>query len=216
MSKSKTAFKTVAFVSRGEDVCKSPKNNGDKMEFIKLGDGESVVLAPLVDFSHPAVLSYRQHFIWRGEFDKSPSFPCIEQGEEVCPGEQLDHKPSYRGLMPVVVEGAVQVLAFSWTVAQNLRDIDEALGGFEGVGIRMKRNGTGTSTTYTLTPLGKKQDVSGHEVPDLLPFVGPLTRADILAHLVEKGFDIEPLLLPEDRAGNEEDDELDDWDAIEF
>lgn len=158
--------------------------------FLQLKADEAIDIVPLQPISE--MISVDQHAIWL-DAGNSPIFVCLYGTGEKCPGCQLDDKAKFRGFMNVWnKDQGVRLFAFGIKLARSLAEADEALdGGLQGQVLRIKKEGSGLKTTYTLTPTGRKsKEVIGMEAIDIEQHLGPLTRDGILAALANAEIDI--------------------------
>jgi hypothetical protein len=174
-------------------------------DFVRIGDGDAVDMVSLSDLDE--MLSVDQHAIWL-EGGNSPMFPCIGKN---CPGEELGNDPRFRAFLPVVLleTSEEKIFSFGISIARALEELDEEFGGLSGHVFRVKRKGSGLSTTYTVVALGRTRKIDKYEMPDVEEKIGPTTRKGILDLLEETGA-IEDLedFVDEDEDEDEEEEEV--------
>jgi hypothetical protein len=187
-------------VRKGKEALDSASQGAG--DFVKIGDGDSVDMVSLVDLEE--MLSIDQHAIWL-EGGNSPMFPCIGKG---CPGEEQGNAPRFRAFLPVVLldDGQQKIFSFGISIARALEELDEEFGGIAGNVFRVKRKGSGLSTTYTVVAMGRKRKIEKYEVPDIEEKLGPTTRKAILELLEETGA-IEDALEEFDDEEDDDDEE---------
>ena len=168
-----------SIIRKGKDDI-APAGGG---KFIKLKDGDSVAIAPLVGLDE--MISCDQHEFW----DTNPAviFPCIQTK---CPGCEREDKPKFKAFLPVLTkEDGVKVFSFGIKVYRQLEDLEAELGTIKGKQLKVRRSGTGRTTSYTVVGTGKVVKVEGEEIPDIITMLGPTTREDILKLMEQRGLD---------------------------
>lgn len=170
---------------RGRLTSSAAAASGGK--FISLKDGESVVFAPLCGLEE--MVRADMHEYW----DLNPAIfhPCI--GKD-CPGCAVGNEARFKAYLPVwrKEDGEVVVYPFTIRVYRQLVELEDETEGrtLEGLAIKVKRHGSGLSTTYSVIGLGKRVPVDGVEEPDFVDWLGPQTEEDIVDLLHSKGFEI--------------------------
>lgn len=168
--------------AKGKSVLKSGARTGG-IPFISLKDGDSITVALLTGMDE--MVSAHMHEYW----DIRPAIyhPCI--GASECPSCQAGHEPRFKAYITVVTQdGEVKVLPMGIKVAEQLTDIEEEIGGdLTGKVLKIRRNGSGLKTRYIVSAIGKEIDVSGYEIPDFIPALGPTNRAEIVKLLRDAG-----------------------------
>lgn len=164
-----------------------PRQSGGSSVFVKTPDGEKVDVVPMVNMDD--LISIDQHSIWL-DGGNSPMFICIAGSDELCPGCQLDSKPKYQGYLPVMQlneDGNTELKVFSFgiQVARQLAEIDEAVEGIKGKKLRIKREGKGLQTKYSIVNLGKTVKLDGDPI-DPVDHLGPTDREGILKLLTDR------------------------------
>lgn len=155
---------------------------GGSNQFLTIKAEQSAIFAPMTDLDE--MISVDQHVFWV-EGGNSPSFPCIGKG---CPGCEMGDVPRYRALLAVLTkEDGPKIFGFGIQVARQIGEIASEIGTIKGKAIKVKRNGSGLKTSYTVVALGREVKVDGLEVPNLEASIGPTTREAILALLEEAG-----------------------------
>lgn len=168
--------------------------------FLKLEAGKPIEIIPLTGVNPPdgeeadgknCVISFMQYSLWleegqRPEGVSSPMFPSI--GGPYDPGKLLGLDAKFRGMMLCVVKGddQEQIWGFGKQVFKQLVEIEDALGeSIRGKVIKISKTGTGMSTKYRVVNTGRSVPVSGSPETDLLEWIGPTTREEIV-ELLEK------------------------------
>lgn len=127
------------------------------------------------------IISHDQCAIW-GEVNVTWSFTGTDD-----PSHELGVQKQERFYLPVLVNGEQKIWSMSKTLSKQIWEISEsASGGLKGQVIRIKREGSGLSTRYTIIPRGKKMDVSGEDDLDVISHLGPLDAAGVRELLEEK------------------------------
>lgn len=149
--------------------------------FVSIGDDESVALASLVQMSD--MLSADVHEFW--EINPFVTFPCL--GAD-CPGCEVDNPTRFKAYLPIVTrEGEVKIFAFGIRVANQLTDIEAAVGEIKGKILRIKRIGKGLKTQYTVVPTGNAIDVEDYDIPDIVGSFGDITLEGITKVMITRG-----------------------------
>lgn len=150
-------------------------------KFIKIKDGDSVVFAPLTNLDE--MISVDQHEFW----DVQPAVivPCIQKG---CPACETGNEARFKAFLAVMTkEDGSKIFAFGRKVERQLEELEAELGSLKGKVLKVRRNGSGMSTSYTVIATGKTMNVSDAEVPDIISTLGPTTREEIKALLENRG-----------------------------
>lgn len=151
-----------------------------KSNFLSIGDGESITFAPLIGLDE--LISADMHEYW----DIRPAIfhPCIGKN---CPGCELGVDPRFKAYMPVVTrEGDVAIYPFTISVYNQLEMIEDELEeSLAGHVVKVRRQGTGFSTTYMVSGIGKTVNIEGIEHPEFLSALGPTTAEEIWAMIDE-------------------------------
>jgi hypothetical protein len=203
-----TKSELPSYINKGGDAV-SAEGGG---LFASIKEGESILFAPLVSMSD--VLSVNMHEIW--EIRPAIFIPCIGAGCEPC---AQDHKSRFRAYLPILTkDGEVKILPIGVTVFRQLKTIAEDVD-IKGKVMRLRRTGSGRyNTTYTLVAIGKEQDVSKIELPNIVEAIGPTDMEGIEKLWVQAGFvegdDDEPTAEEEvsEAFGDDVTDDDDDWD----
>jgi len=170
-------------------IRKGASNIGDATSspFLKIGAGESVDIVVITSMDEMISIDQCGTQTGDGGFI---SWMSIAITDEQCPAEQLGITPRFRGFLPILVKNGdlleQKIWAFTITVARQLSETDDAIDGIRGNRLRVKRNGTGLETSYTIITTGKTQDVSDVDPIDIVEHLGPQNREDILKFLVER------------------------------
>lgn len=160
-------------------------------QFLRLKDGESVVFAPMVGLDE--MISADMHEFW----DIKPAIyhPCIGRN---CPGCEVGNEPRFKGYLPVLVKstGDVQIYPFTISIYNQLEALEDEItesdgSNLKGFVVKVSRKGSGMATRYTVLGVGSRIDLSGSEVPDFVPQLGPQTEDDIWELLENNGFNRE-------------------------
>lgn len=170
----------VKAIRRGKAALPSPTASG---VFLQLADGDTAIVAPMVGMDQ--LVSIDQHAFWL-DGGNSPIFPCLQTEE--CPGCQLEDTPRYRAFLPVWTKSdGAKIFSFGVSVARNLTDLEEEVGSIKGIVIKIKRQGSGLKTRWTILSLGKKVKISDDDIPDVEKSLGPTTVEEIRAMLAAAG-----------------------------
>lgn len=184
-----------SFIGAGSDV-----QTGGASKFVRLEQGKPLELIPLTGVEPPAgespdgkncVISFRQYTFWidnPSEGQRSPSFPAL--GTKDDPGALLGLESKFRGMMICVQKDdeGEKVWGFGVSVFKQLCDIEAALGeSLRGHILRVLKKGEGMQTKYTIVNTGRVVDIEGEPETDLMEYVGPTTRPEIIEKLVEAG-----------------------------
>lgn len=168
--------------------------------FLKLESGKAITIIPLSGVNPPneeeadgrnCVISFMQYSIWLDEANRpeganSPMFPAI--GGPHDPGRLLGLEPKFRAMMICVVQGddQEQIWAFGKQVFKQLVEIEDALGeSIRGKILKITKTGTGMNTKYRVVNTGKSVPVDGTPDTDLLEWLGPTSREEIVEMLVK-------------------------------
>lgn len=150
--------------------------------FISIKDGDTLAIVPLLSLD--GMIHAEFHEFW----NVRPAYfhPCI--GEN-CPSCELtDNKPRFKGYLPVQTkDDGVKIWPFTISIYEQLSALDEELdGGLGGYLVKFSRKGSGKNgTTYTVTCVGKKVDISDVEVPEFTQYLGPTNAEDIRKGLIK-------------------------------
>jgi len=158
-------------------------------DFLKITAGESIDVVPIQGMED---LTSIDSCGAQGEDGSFVSWMSIAMTEEDCPADQLGIKSRFRGFLPVMAkvdgEQVQRIWAFTITVARQLTAIDDAVEGFKGKILRIKRTGKGgLDTAYTIVMTGKEVAVDGITPIDIVSQLGPQNRMGILKLLWERG-----------------------------
>lgn len=179
MAASKT--KEPGIIRRGYDPRDEPsKSSEDRTGWLSIEDGEFADVVLL--YNKEDIIRYEQIGIWTKGGAKPPTWPYSGDDDPMHELE-LDPKQAkrYRAVLPVVLLesdgtlGETKIWGMSKRVHTQLLDLADEIGPLKGSGIRIRRTGKDLSTNYTLTPKGKRKDVSDIKEPDVLGALGPLT-----------------------------------------
>ena len=178
----------------GKEMATSPFRKGRVLShrsaggtgFLSLKDGESAVFVPLVGLDE--MLHADMHEYW----DIRPAIyhPCISRN---CPGCDAGNEPRFKGYMPVQrKDGEIMVFPFTVSVYNQLEELEDGLeeiddGNLRGYAVKFSRRGSGMSTRYTITGLGKRINVDEIEVPDFVAQLGPQDKEGITELLESRG-----------------------------
>lgn len=175
--------------------------------FIGLKPDESMAFAPLVGLE--GMVSADMHEYW----DIRPAIfhPCI--GRQ-CPGCASGNEPRFKGYIPVLKQdGEVAIWPFTISTYNQLEELEDELGeSLAGYIIKFSRKGSGfMGTRYSVLGTGKRVDISGHEIPDFIPQLGPAEVEAIEALLDDNDveYGAEPPAEAEVATASTDDDELD-------
>lgn len=152
-------------------------------EFISLKDGDIIEVLSLQDASD--ILSFYQHRIWL-DTGNSPIFPCLQTKD--CPGCMIGDRPSLRAMLVVKQKGADTESIFPFGIAmfRQLVEIDDAISGLRGAVLRLSRKGSSaTNTKYNVINTGRRAESPEEPTIDLLQYIGPSNRNEIINMLVE-------------------------------
>lgn len=165
-------------------------------KFVRLESGKAVEIIPLTGLEPPTgeepngsncVLSFQQYAIWMDDLPegkKSPVFPAI--GGKYDPGQILGLTPKFRALMLVTVNGEDEekILPMGAQVFKELAQIEMATGQpLRGCVLRVVKTGVGMGTRYKVVFTGRHVTVEGEATTNLLDYVGPGTREEIITIL---------------------------------
>ena len=159
-------------------------------QFIRLADGESVVFAPMIGLDE--MVSADMHEYW----DVKPAIyhPCIGRN---CPGCLVENEPRFKGYLPVLVKstGEPAIYPFTISVYNQLEALEDEImedddgATLKGLVIKVSRKGSMKATRYSVLGVGSRIDLTGAEVPDFVPQLGPTTEEEIWTLLEENDFD---------------------------
>jgi hypothetical protein len=159
-------------------------------QFVRLADGESVVFAPMVGLED--MVSADMHEYW----DVEPAIyhPCIGRN---CPGCLVDNESRFKAYLPVLVKSTGEPAIYPFTISvynqlEALEDEimeDDADADLKGFVVKVSRKGSMKATRYSVLGVGSRIDLTGAEIPDYIPQLGPTTEEDIWTLLEENGFD---------------------------
>lgn len=150
---------TASVFRKGAEA--APSGGGEASKFIKVPEGESVSIVPLVNLDD--LVSIDQHEFW--DINPALLFPCIGSG---CPACAAGNKPKYKAFLPVLANGdstTPKLYAFGISVERQLETIAEEVGEIQGLVIKVRRTGSGFNTRYSVVPTGKKVKIDGVEAP---------------------------------------------------
>lgn len=185
-----------AFVKTGSSAIE--QLSGGK--FVRMESGKAVEIIPLTGLEPPegedptgsnCVISFQQYAIWMDDLPegkKSPVFPAI--GGKFDPGSILGLTPKFRALMLVTVSGEDEekILPMGAQVFKELAQIEMATGqSLKGCVLRILKTGTGMATRYKVVFTGRHVVVEGEPQTDLMDYVGPQTREEIVQLLTDAG-----------------------------
>jgi hypothetical protein len=157
-----------------------PRKEGKSL-WLTIEPNSFVDVVALVDTDE--IISHEQCAIWR-EDGINAVWPYTGSED---PSHDLGITKTYRSYLPVLLDGDQKIWSLSKTVEKQLWDIAESsTGGLKGQMIRVKREGSGLSTRYTIIPRGKRVDVSKESEVDIISNLGPLTSDDAKKMLEEK------------------------------
>lgn len=133
------------------------------------------------------IQSAEQFSVW----DFKPAAIWVEVEND--PGRELGLKSRYLAFVPVAIkddDGSKQVKYWLCprTLHSQLHDFNEELGGTKGMILRLKREGKGIETRYSLIPMGSKEKVT-EELPDedtFLEQLGPEDAEGVKKLLIER------------------------------
>lgn len=179
----------------GSDLMNSGK-------FVKFEAGKPVELIMLTGVEPPigekpngrnCLISFKQYSIWleakdRPEGVMSPMFPAL--GGKDDPGALLGLEPSFKSLGLVMVNGTAeeQILGMGISIFKQLVDIELSLGeSLRGHIIRINKKGEGKQTKYTVVATGRRVSIDGEPDLNLVEYLGPTNRADIIEMLDKAG-----------------------------
>jgi len=149
--------------------------------FVSINDDESVALASLVEIGE--MLSADVHEFW--EINPFVTFPCL--GTD-CPGCRIDNPTRFKAYLPVVNrEGETKIFSFGIRVANQLTDIESAIGNIKGKILRIKRTGKGLKTQYSVVPTGGNIDVGDYEIPDIEGSFGDISLEGVTKLMIDRG-----------------------------
>jgi hypothetical protein len=169
-------------------------------KFVRLESGKAVEIIPLTGLEPPpgedpngsnCVISFQQYAIWMDDLPegkKSPVFPAIG-GKYDC-GAILGLTPKFRALMLVTVNGEEdeKILPMGAQVFKELAQIEMATGQpLKGCVLRLVKTGVGMATRYKVVFTGRHVTVEGEPQTDLMDYVGPQTREEIVQMLEAVG-----------------------------
>lgn len=156
------------------------KGRGDFESMFYSVPGDTVVeVKALIDADE--IVSVEQCALWA--IKPAPIWVFI--GEE-DPSKLFNLRPGYRAFLPVVVkiDGKQEVRLWSMPlgVHRQMAEIDEAVGGIKGMIIRVKREGAGLTTRYSIVPTGRKVAVTETfpSVKEIIDILGPYDRESII------------------------------------
>ena len=155
-------------------------------QFVSVREGEPLTFAPLVGLDE--LVSADMHEYW----DIKPAIyhPCIGPG---CPGCAVGNEPRFKGYFPILLQsGETAVYPFTISVYNQLEALEDSLDEGDtlaGFAIKVSRKGQMKATRYTVLGLGKRLDVTSHEIPDFIGSLGPQTAEEIWVLLEENGYD---------------------------
>ena len=154
--------------------------------YVSIKDEESVALASLVNLGE--MLSADVHEFW--EVNPFVTFPCL--GKD-CPACKIDAPTRFKAYLPIVTrEGEVKIFAFGIRVANQLTDIEAAVGDLRGKVLRIKRTGKGLKTQYTVVPTGHTIDIEDHDIPDIEGSFGDISLEGVTQTMIERGLIDDP------------------------
>jgi len=145
-----------------------PRNDNESNEsaFLTVTDGQTLDVVILAEGKDDiATCNQAGIFKYNGQ-----SLVWVYNGA-TDPANELGIKPFYRAFLPVFVDGEVKFFGMSKQVYSNLLDTADAMEvNLKNQGLRIKRNGSGLQTNYTLALRGKKS-VPAIDIPDISDFL---------------------------------------------
>jgi hypothetical protein len=167
--------------TRGLRIGKIPLANSSAPSFWSLKDGETAQLTILVSLDE--VVSVDQYALW--DFNPAPVWVSCGSND---PGVELGLKPTYRAYIPVakLTDGVEEVKIWSVGIGihRQLADVSALADGMKGLIIRVRREGSGLKTRYTIVSTGKRASSLPLRIPtvaDICAMLGPETRDEIIA-----------------------------------
>lgn len=128
------------------------------------------------------IVSAEQCAIWK--INPAPIWVYSGTGD---PADALNIRPGYRAFLPILIkdeDGKPIIKLWSMSIGchRQIAEIAEALGDIAGHIIRIKREGSGLSTKYSILPIGKKVAIT-EDVPtvdQIIELMGPFDREEII------------------------------------
>lgn len=169
-------------------------------KFVKLTTGTPVEFVCLTGIEPPegeepsgtnSVISFNEYTMWLDDLPEgklSPRFPAI--GGAGDPGQMLGLQPRFRMMMLVMPKGEEEekILSATVSVFKQLVDVEQAIGeSLRGHVLRLTKSGEGLKTKYRVVPTGRKVDIDGAPALNLVDYIGPSTREEIVTMLTEAG-----------------------------
>lgn len=128
------------------------------------------------------IISCEQCAIWLEE-GNSPVWPYLGPSD---PSHELKVDKRYKAFLPVLQDGEPKVWPMGKGAHTQVLDIDDATGDIKGLEIRIKRQGAGLATRYSVTPTGKRKKVDTVPEVDVISMLGPLTVEDAQNMIAER------------------------------
>lgn len=155
-------------------------SNGEGPSWLKLKPGEAVDVTALIEVDE--IIACEQCAIWM-EDGNSPVWVYTGPDD---PFHDMKVDRRYKAFLPVLQDGEVKVWGITKTVHRQILDIAEGSGELKGMNLRIKRNGGGLSTRYSVVPKGTRTKVSHIEEVNIIPLLGPLTPEEARELIAKK------------------------------
>lgn len=170
-----TNSRASSLFRHGENA--KPRGSNSVNEFVIIKADSSLTVTPLVNLDE--LISIDQHQFW----DVNPAIlaPCLGNG---CPACAIGNIAKYKAFLAVAVkseEGETQskILVLGTQIARQLEMIAEEVGELKGAVLKVRRDGKGFKTKYTVIATGKRVNVDAIAALDPVDHVTVFSQVEL-------------------------------------